>query len=254
MRKRHALSCDCHKRTYRDQVYAPGLVSFHVVCEHTDLMIRADRRLEKPAQEAVLACRGEIEAYIRQFPSFSETLLPWPETDIAPPLVRQMMDAGRAAGVGPMASVAGAIAEQVGRALLGFSDQVVVENGGDLFVKTNGPLVAALFAGTSPFTMRLGIRVTDTGNGLGICTSSGTVGHSFSYGTSDAVCVVSESSALADAAATAIGNQVRSPADIDAAIRIGRRIDGIRGIVVIIGAHIGAWGAVELVPLKGKKC
>lgn len=253
MASRPPLPADYRRKTYRDRVKVPGLVSFQVVCEQTDLMIRAEHLLEKTAQEAVIASRGEIEAYIRAFPAFVSTLAPWPATPMAPKIVREMIDAGQAAGVGPMAAVAGAIAESVGRVLLDFSSEVVVENGGDVFAKTKGPLVAALFAGTSPFSMRVGVRVADTGNGLGLCTSSGTVGPSLSCGLADAVCVVSESAALADAAATAIGNRVRSPEDIDAAIEAGCRMDGIRGIVVIIGERIGAWGAVELVPLKGKK-
>ncbi|MDL2269149.1 UPF0280 family protein [Desulfosarcina sp. OttesenSCG-928-A07] len=253
MKTRQPSPSDYRERTYRDQIDVPDLVSFEVVCQETNLMIQAQRPLDAEALSATLSCRGEIEAYIRQFPAFATTLVPWPKTDFAPPIVRRMVDAARLAGVGPMAAVAGAISEYVGRTLLCLSDQVVVENGGDLFVKTNGPLVAALFAGISPFSMKMGIRVEDTKNGLGICTSSGTVGHSLSCGRADAVCVVSESGALSDAAATAIGNQIHSPADIDAVIRYGRQIDGVLGIIVVMETHVGAWGAVELVPLQGKK-
>ena len=152
-----------------------------------------------------------------------------------------------------MAAVAGAVAETVGRALLEVSRQVVVENGGDVFIKADRPAVAALFAGQSPLSMKLGIRVADASAGIGMCTSSGTVGHSFSNGSADAVCVISSSCSLADAAATAVGNRVHSAQDIPSAIAFGRRIDGIAGIVVVVGAKIGAWGALELVPLVGKK-
>jgi ApbE superfamily uncharacterized protein (UPF0280 family) len=180
-------------------------------------------------------------------------LEPWQEQAFAPEIVRDMIVAGSAAGVGPMAAVAGAVAEFVGRKLLNYTCQVVVENGGDVFIKAKGPVVAGLFAGKSPLSMKMGINVPDTRNGLGLCTSSGTVGHSLSMGSADAVCVVSHSCALADAAATAIGNRIRSPREIKAAIAFGKHISGVLGIVVVASRKMGAWGQVELVPLKGKK-
>ena len=243
----------CTDRSYRRRVRCDGLCAFQVVCQQTDLMILAEGCFDGLAREQVLRCRGHIEGYIQQHPDFATTLVPWRPQAIAPAIVRDMIRAGRAAGVGPMAAVAGAVAETVGRALLDVSRQVVVENGGDVFIKTDRPAVAALFAGPSPLSMKLGVQVADTGSGIGMCTSSGTVGHSLSKGSADAVCVISSSCALADAAATAIGNRIRSPRDIESAIAFGRRIDGIGGIVVVAGAKIGAWGALELVPLAGKK-
>jgi ApbE superfamily uncharacterized protein (UPF0280 family) len=129
----------------------------------------------------------------------------------------------------------------------------VVENGGDVFLKTDGPVVTGLFAGNSPLSMKMGIKMAETSDGIGLCTSSGTVGHSLSMGSADAVCVVSASCALADAAATAIGNRIHSPRDIQRAIAFGKGIRGVSGIVVVVGRDMGAWGQVELVPIKGKK-
>ena len=83
-----------------------------------------------------------------------------------------------------------------------------------------------------------------------VCTSSGTIGHSLSLGVADAVCVVSESCPLADAAATAIGNRVEGAGDIQGAIDWGRGISGVDGIVVVIGDKMGAWGGVELVRIE----
>ena len=241
------------ERNYRQRVCATDLFSFQVVCQETDLMIQADRLLEVEARERLLACRGHIEGYLLQYPDFATTLVPWKKPSVAPDIVRKMIDAGSAAGVGPMAAVAGAVAETVGRELRNFSRQVVVENGGDVFLKTDRPVVAGLFAGNSPLSMKMGIKVPDTCDGMGLCTSSGTVGHSLSAGSADAVCVVSHSCALADAAATAIGNRIRSPRDIKLAIAFGKRIAGVLGIVVVAGREMGAWGQIELVPLKGKK-
>jgi len=246
-------SASNYERTYRQRVCGLSLHSFQVVCQETDLMIQADRLLEHEAREQVLVCRGQIEGYIQRYPDFAVTLAPWQEQAFAPEIVREMIAAGRAAGVGPMAAVAGAVAEAVGRVLLDYSHQVVVENGGDVFIKTEGPVVAGLFAGNSPLSMKMGIKVSDTRDGIGLCTSSGTVGHSLSTGSADAVCVVSRSCALADAAATAIGNRIRLPGEIKTAIAFGKHIAGVLGVVVVAGREMGAWGQVELVPLKGKK-
>ena len=241
------------ERTYRRRVHASGLVAFRVVCQETDVMVQADRLLATEARERVLACRGQIEGFIRRYPAVAATLRPWTATAMAPPVVRRMIQAGEAAGVGPMAAVAGAIAEDVGRHLLEYSRQVVVENGGDLFLRTDRPVVAALFAGDSPLSMKVGLRISEAGDGIGVCTSSGTVGHSFSAGKADAVCVIAPSCALADAAATAVGNRVAQPGQVASAISFGRQIPGVSGIVVVAGGRMAAWGELELVPLKGKK-
>ncbi|MGD8703341.1 MAG: UPF0280 family protein [Desulfosarcina sp.] len=243
----------CGERMYRQQVVTPNTVSFRVVCQETDLWVRADRLLDAETKELVLGCRAHIEGYIQRHPRFATALAPWHEHDLAPEIVRKMIVAGKHAGVGPMAAVAGALAGSVGRQLLIHSRQVVVENGGDIFLKTDGPVVVGLYAGHSPLSMKMGIRLADTGAGFGLCTSSGTVGHSLSNGSADAVCVLARSCALADAAATAIGNRVRTPQEITSAIQFGQRIDGVTGIVIVVEGEMGAWGQVELVPLKGKK-
>jgi len=148
--------------------------------------------------------------------------------------------------VGPMAAVAGAIAECVGRELLTFSPEIIVENGGDIFIKTVRKRTVGVYAGESPLTGKIGLEIEAGDTPLGICTSSGTVGHSMSLGRADAVVVLSASTALADAAATAIGNRVNQSTDIDAAIEFGRNIGGLKGIVIIVGKSVGAWGDVKL--------
>jgi ApbE superfamily uncharacterized protein (UPF0280 family) len=88
---------------------------------------------------------------------------------------------------------------------------------------------------------------------MAVCTSSGTVGHSLSMGKADAVCIVSASCPVADAAATAVGNHVLTAADIHKAIEFGKKIKGVDGIIVIIKDKIGMWGDLEIVPLQEKK-
>ena len=239
-------------RTYRNLVSADKLVSFNVVVKETDLLVHADKYLEHETKELVLEHRGYVEAYIKAHPDFAAALTPWQLEGPAPTIVVDMVAAGENAGVGPMAAVAGAVAEHVGLGLLKFTDQVIVENGGDVFIKTMPPLTVGIFAGQSPLSLRIGIRVRGGPKPLGVCTSSGTVGHSLSLGKADAICVVADSCTIADAAATAIGNRVQSTADIENAIAMGKGIEKIRGILIIVGEKMGIWGDLEVMPLKGK--
>jgi ApbE superfamily uncharacterized protein (UPF0280 family) len=239
-------------RFYRDQIRNDRLVSFNVIVQETDLLVMAQRALVDITKDLVIRYRGHIESYIQQHPEFTHSLVPWDLTDPAPEIIRQMVIAGQKAGVGPMAAVAGAIAESVGRELLAYSDEIIVENGGDIFIKTNQIETFVVFAGKSSLSMRLGLRIDSQAYPVAVCTSSGTIGHSYSGGEADAVCVLANECALADAAATAIGNQVRTANDINDAIGFGKRIENVRGIMVIIGGHIGIWGGIEVVPVAIK--
>jgi ApbE superfamily uncharacterized protein (UPF0280 family) len=241
------------KRSYRSLLYKESLVAFRVAVKETDLFVHADKPLEDITRELILKYRGYIETYIQQHPEFAETLQPWHAGGLAPTIVKDMVSAGEKAGVGPMAAVAGAMAEHVGTELLSHSEEIVVENGGDIFMKTKGPVTIGIFAGSSPLSLRIGLRIDSRNKPLAACTSSGTVGHSLSLGKADAVSVVSDSCSLADAAATAIGNRVHSKNDIQEVLDIGKQIEGVSGLVIIIGDAIGMWGELEIVPLKGEK-
>lgn len=241
------------EKTYRRIVQHPSLASYRVIQEQTDLWISTERDLSHLAREKVLECRSQLEGYIALYPEFLRTLCPWPAGGPAPDIVRNMIQAAAYAGVGPMAAVAGAIAEMVGERLRHHSRTVIVENGGDIFLCVNTPIVAAVFAGKSPLSMKIGLRIDAAGIPCGLCTSSGTVGHSLSFGKADSVSVLSCSCALADAAATAIANRVRSNTDIAPAISFGQSIPNVAGILIIVGKHIGAWGKMEIVPLSGKR-
>jgi ApbE superfamily uncharacterized protein (UPF0280 family) len=240
-------------RLYRNLLYKEDLLSFRVVVNETDLFVHAKKPLEDITKELILKYRGYVEEYIRRYPAFVKALVPWRLNGPLPIIIREMVGAGDKTGVGPMAAVAGAIAEHVGLDLLFHTDEVIVENGGDIFLKTHSPVTVGVFAGDSPLSLRIGLRINPKENPLSVCTSSGTVGHSLSFGKADAVCVISRSCSLADAAATSIGNKVESKAHIQRAIDFGKQIEGVMGIVVIVGDAVGAWGEVEMVPLEREK-
>jgi ApbE superfamily uncharacterized protein (UPF0280 family) len=239
-------------RTYR-QGLQHRLPAFRVVVEQTDLWIQADQPLMAVARESVLHHRHQLEGFIRRFPGFASSMEPGPLEGPAPPVVRRMCAAASRARVGPMAAVAGAVAAAVGEDLLGQCNEVVVENGGDVFIKNRERISIAIYAGGSPLSMRVGLQFAAAADPFGVCTSSGTVGHSRSLGAADAVCVVAPCCALADAAATAIGNHVRRAGDIPAGIDLGVKMGGLDGIVIIVGDRMGVWGKLQVVPLSGKK-
>lgn len=236
-------------RTYRRFIKDDDLVSFAVVVKETDLYVRAEIDLYQETLTAVEEYRGQLEGYIRQHSLFLHSLEPLRVEKAAPQIVKVMAEAGWAAGVGPMAAVAGAMAGLVGLKLLEYSAEVIVENGGDVFLKTRKKRLVGVYAGGSPFTGKLAVEIKPSKTPVGICTSSGTVGPSLSLGLSDAAMVLSSSTALADAAATAVGNLVKTPDDIPAALERGKAIKGVEGILVIAGDRMGAWGNIKLAEL-----
>jgi len=253
-KKRKKISPESYRdRTYRQNIDAQGLVSTHISVKETDLHIMASREVEQQALDLVYRYRNQLENYIGAHPEFLTSLVPIDMDRLAPPIVRHMLKAALAADVGPMAAVAGAIAEFVGHDLLDQGiDEIIVENGGDIFIRRKKECISAIFAGRSPLSQKVGIKIAETDMPIGVCTSSGSVGHSLSLGQADSVTVLAPSTPLADAAATRIGNEVSrksSAAGIEHALAVGKTIAGLAGVVIILGEKMGAWGKINLVGL-----
>lgn len=241
------------RRTYRALFREEDLFFFEVKVKETDLCVgvRAERftpDLVWLVEKKVKQERALLEAYIEKDPVFLKTLQPHRPLPDAPGIAVAMAKAAAAAGVGPMAAVAGAFADLVGQFLTRYSRDVIVENGGDIFLKSTRKRRVGIFAGNSPLSYRMAIEIPPDYTPLGICTSSGTVGHSLSFGRADAAAILAGTATLADAAATAVGNRVQTPADIEKALAFAREIPGVMGAVVIIGDALGVWGKVKIVP------
>jgi hypothetical protein len=234
-------------RTYRHWIKDKDLVSFTAVVKETDLHIRAQSNLKSNALRSIKKHRKPLEEYIERHPLFLHSLEPFTVEDNAPDIVKDMANAAHIAGVGPMAAVAGSMAEAVGKDLLAYSPEVIIENGGDIFMKSLKKRLIGIYAGNSPFTGKIALEVDSDDTPLGICTSSGTVGPSLSLGVADAVIVLSHSAALSDAVATAIGNHIMSAEDIAIEIERAGVLYGLRGLVIIKDDKIGLWGKVKLV-------
>lgn len=220
----------------------------HIALKETDLQILTDRPLDKDfAKERIYFYRSQIEDYIVKDRRFLVALKPLAVELQAHSVVREMAKAARSAGVGPMAAVAGAIAQFLGKDLLrkGYRE-VVIENGGDLFLCAKRALKVGIYAGRSKAFRGLGLKIKPEDMPLGLCTSSGTLGHSLSFGLTDATVILARSAALADAVATAAGNRVKDKNDLGEAAAFTQSVKGVLGGVIIIENALISWGIVEL--------
>lgn len=250
-KKRKPAPSSYQERHYRSAFAATGLIASHLTVRETDLCILAPRDVREQAIDQVLFYRGQLENYIAGHPAFLSTFHPLAMDPLAPPIVKSMLEACAQADVGPMAAVAGAVAEFVGRALLRQGlDEIIVENGGDVFMLRLRESVAAIYAGTSPLSNKVGVKIPQALMPLGVCTSSGTIGHSVSFGQADSVTVLAPSVSLADAVATRLGNEMKGAADMNRTLEIARSITGLIGVVIVQDNQLGAWGEIELISLN----
>lgn len=243
------------ERGYRCQHRQEDLIHFRVAVKETDLDIGIrkesySKEILKVAENLIREYRSQLEEYIARDPGFLKSLTPYELLPGAPPIAVTMAEASSAAGVGPMAAVAGALSEAVGEKLLKRSRDIIVENGGDIYLRSRRKRTIGVFAGRSVFSNRIALEIQPWDTPAGICTSSGTVGHSLSYGRADAVIIVSSSAPLADAVATATANMVRSYADLEQAVEFGVSIPDIHGAVVIMENKIAVKGNIKLVPIS----
>ena len=233
-------------RTYRSFVTDRIYSRYTVKISETDLYILTDSDLRETAYHSAMGYRAQIEEYIRYHPEFQTSLIPLPVDNLAPDIVKDMLEAAKTADVGPMASVAGAIAEQVGNDLLTYSSNVIVENGGDIYLNIKDDISIGIFAGDSPLSGRIALRAFAAETPMGICTSSGTVGHSLSFGIADAVCIKSRSAALADAAATSVGNLIKRKSDVRKGLERAMAIKGVLGVLIVTGDTLAIQGSMEI--------
>ncbi|MFA5104191.1 MAG: UPF0280 family protein [Candidatus Margulisiibacteriota bacterium] len=234
------------ERTYRQYCSSDDLVSFRAVYGETDLFISCERDLKAVAEAKIKELRLQLNKYIVGNPVFESSFVPIRRDLFAPQIAKEMMKASSAMKVGPMAAVAGAFADFVGKELLKQSGQVIIENGGDIFMKISIPRKVAVFAGDSPFSEKILLEIDPEETPLGICTSSGTVGPSISFGSADAVVVKAATAALADAAATAIGNEIKTSGDIEKTLEKYEKNKKLHGILIIKGDKMGIAGAVKI--------
>ncbi|MGL4606555.1 MAG: UPF0280 family protein [Eubacteriaceae bacterium] len=216
----------------------------------TDLFIGVEKSAMNPFLKEVilknvLQLRQCIMDYNQKVNDFITSLTPLPMDVTAPPIVQEMLKAGLATGIGPMGGVAGGISKFVGEMIHPFSKELIVENGGDLLIKTKQERRIGIHTGSENFK-DLGIIIHPMKEPLGVCTSSGTMGHSLSFGKAETVTVISKNPTLADTGATALCNRIKTKDDIEKGIQWIKGIPEVMGALIIIEDQLGAWGEIEL--------
>jgi ApbE superfamily uncharacterized protein (UPF0280 family) len=218
------------KRTYRSFTHHEAVL--RICCDRFDVVVAE-----------IVRQRRILEEYIARHPSFQSALAPIDPRSEAPEVARRMAWAARRAGVGPMAAVAGAMAQIAAEAALtAGAGEAIVDNGGDIYLKAMEPVLIALSTGTAKLADRLAFSVEPDQTPLSICSSSGKMGHSMSFGRCDLATIVAKDAALADAAATQAGNLVKTAQDVDAALERIMRIEGVDGVMLVKDDRVGLAG------------
>jgi len=245
------------ERTYRNQFNTSRFKSFEVKYRETDLWIGVDpesfnHEMKETVREKMQSLRRELDEYIKKEPFFKKSLKPFIPAEHTPAEAVEMAGAAEKAGVGPMAAVAGLFAREVaGEILQNFSvNELVIENGGDIYAQLKNDLIFSVFAGDSILSERIGLVIPAEAGAVGICTSAGTVGPSLSYGNADAVVVVAKNPLIADAFATAFGNKVKSPEDVEKVINQSEKYCEILALLIICEDQVGIRGEYEIKILK----
>ncbi len=243
-------------RTYRETMRQGRFNSFVVSYKQTDLWIglnpiETSDELKTFALNELKKLWDNLENCICRYPIIQKSLSPIEIPENVSPEMEIMIKAGNRAGIGPMSAVAGFTSEYIGRKIEKKykPTEIIVENGGDIYLNAKEPITLSIYAGDSPLSEKIGVKIPVTGKSCGICTSSGKVGPSLSSGNADAVMIACENAALADAFATAYGNKVKTASDIETVLAETEKFTEILSAIVICDDKIGIRGKFEVIAL-----
>ncbi|HMK47191.1 MAG TPA: UPF0280 family protein [Methanocella sp.] len=210
--------------------------------KETIMTVIADDSCHPACIRAIRRARADLEAFITHDPYFRSTLEPYDCPSNSPDVVRRMCDATQKVGVGPMAAVAGTIAAIAVEAMIDMgASYALADNGGDIALINDEPVLVGVYAGTSPIS-GFALEIPPRKCALGICTSSATVGPSISFGNADAALIISRDVSLADAAATALGNRIVDEASLTTAFDFLKEVPEVVGALGIIGDKMATYG------------
>ena len=248
-----AKSPSYQPRLYREAMGNKRWTSFRSAYRETDLWVAIDshhyrKAAERFTMDRILYYRGILEKHIASHPEFRDSLTPVVAPGGVHPLIEEMSEAALAAGTGPMSAVAGAVAENVCRDLLSEFEagEVIVENGGDIFMRLTAPVTVAVHAGDSPLSEKIALQVEPGETPLALCCSSGTVGHSLSFGMADACMIACTSGAHADAFATAFCNMVKNKDMVQDVTEKALIKRDVISVVIIADESVGLGGTINI--------
>ena len=240
-------------RLYRETMGNSRWESFTATHRQTDLWIAVDKRsyhsqIRGYALERIRHYRAILDEHIAVQPTFLTSLTPIELPFGLHPIIAEMADASKIAGTGPMSAVAGALAERICADIVSQfgAQEVIVENGGDIFMKLTEPAIVSIYAGNSPLSEKLALTPDAAHSPLSLCCSSSTVGHALSFGTADACMVACRSGALADALATAFCNRVKTNESVKEVTKQALEMPEVMAIVIIRGDKVGMGGLLKV--------
>lgn len=239
---------DLDRSVYRNRVRSRERYNYRVIYKYSDLLISSNKDIGERIREPLMEVYGQLEFCIERDPLFLKSLVPIEVKSYFPPIVKKMCQKASVFKVGPMATVAGAVCEYLAQALFNYCSRLIIENGGDIYIKTNRDIISDIFLKNKYFKDRIKLLIRAGSTPCGLCSSSGSFGHSLSLGKSDLVTVLAKSPISADGAATAIANKINTPADIQTNIEYFKDLDEIEGILIVKDSKIGIWGNLELAP------
>lgn len=241
-------------RVYREYMLHTEMRNFIVKLCETELFIQIpndyfNEEFIGYCWQTVAQNRKWLEKYIKRNPEYKCSMSPVLLDEDAPYITRLMDIAARRAGVGPMATVAGAFCQILGDKIKEKYQirNLTIENGGDVYVYSEEDIVALIWLGRDSIFSDCKIRISKKYSPVGICTSSGVHGHSYSQGYADSVTIVSKDVVIADALATAFCNEIRCKEDISKVLKQIQEYSEIIGAIVIYEDSLGICGNIELV-------
>lgn len=238
---------DTDKSVYRNKVKSRNRYNWRILYKYSDILVSSDKDVEDRLKKLVKEVYSVLESHIKEDPSFQKSLSPVRSKPQYHPLIKKMCDKSAVFNVGPMATVAGAVCDFMAYGLDGLCRCLIIENGGDVFLKSDRDINMGVYLKNKHFADKLYLRVKRDDMPCGLCSSSGSFGHSLSMGKSDLVTVLAESTISADGAATSAANSINSSEDISKAINIYKNIKDIRGILIVKDDKLGIWGNIELI-------
>ncbi len=235
-----------NREVYRSRVTGKEKFSWRVIYRNTELVISSNLDLKDHILQPLVDIYRKLEFVIDNDPAFLKSLSPVKIRPFYPPEIKKMCKLSSEFNVGPMAAVAGMVNDYLASCLPGSARNLFIENGGDLYIKSSREVITGIYVNNPFFKDRLSLKIKAVSTPCGLCSSSGILGHSLSFGKCDLAAVLSRSSISADAAATAIANKVSVAEDVKKVLDKYRRFDSIQGILIIKDDRIGVWGEFEL--------
>lgn len=241
------------ERSYRSRFSNDGRRWLCVKFLESDLWIGVDSgsyraSMEEDVYAMLVELRRSMDAYLLMDPQYKAALTPYDAGLEAPGILKEMSRISHKTGIGPMSAVAGAVALRVAVFLkekFGV-EEVIVENGGDIYASVAEDMDISVFAGQSPLSEKVGLHIPAAAFPCGICTSSGTVGPSLSLGRADAMMIVCQDVLLADSYATAMANRIKTVNDLQPVIEQIQNIPEILGALAVKDDKLAVCGLYEL--------